>query len=153
MAQGMVELSDAILDKVNAFTFVPNFTLERNYYPLAKLKNLATTADIKAFLIPGPDVPMEIMDRSKARSESTYSFELGIFKKFAVESTNTEIDVLMKLADNVRQFIIKQKFETLDNTPHVIRASFDPSYDQDTINQSRTFLSIIKFEVKWLQNV
>ena len=151
--QGMVELLDAILEKVNSFTFVPEFTLERSYYPLAKLSELAMSNGVKSFLIPGPDTPGEILDRSKTHADTTYSFELGIFKKITNEKDNDEADALMKLADNVRQFLIKQKFETLDNAPNVLKSSLDPSYDQETFNTRKTFLSIIKFEVKWLQNV
>ena len=79
--------------------------------------------------------------------------EMDELKKITNEKDNDEADILMKLADNVRQFLIKQKFETLDNAPNVLKSSLDPSYDQETFNTRRTFLSIIKFEVKWFQNV
>lgn len=151
--QGMVELLDAILAKINAFSFVPTFTARRSYYPLSRLVEYAESGAIISFLVPGPKTIMKQVDRSNSKGESVYNFELGILKKVAVETDNTEIDPLMKLADNVRQFLLKQKFTTLDNEPVVITSDFDPSYDQDVLNKLRTFFSIIKFEVKWFQNV
>ena len=143
---------DALLTRVNSIDVVPAMTLERSFYPLAELVKLATDDKVKSFLIPGPDTPMDIMDRSGTRGESVYSFEIGIFKKIKTDD-NAEIDPLMKLADNVRQFLVNEKFPTLENSPAILRSRFEPSYDQETLNNLSIFLSIIRFEVKCFQNV
>ena len=132
----ITDVADAIVVELNAATFSQPVNAVRAYlaqYKLTEMQNLHVTVVPKGIVIANPD---------RSRSQSDYSFDVAVQKKFSTGS-NEELDALIQLVqDIVLYFRHTQRLESFPNAIWM-KTEVPVLYAPDHMEQLRQFTSVL----------
>lgn len=140
----MTDVADAIVAELNAATFSQPVNAVRAYLPqykLTEMQNLHVTVVPKGIVIANPD---------RCRSQSDYSFDVAVQKKFSTGS-NEELDALIQLVqDIVLYFRHTQRLESFPNAIWM-KTEVPVLYAPDHMEQLRQFTSVLTLTYRVVQ--
>ena len=140
----ITDVADAIVVELNAATFSQTVNAVRAYLPQYKLTEMQTlhvTVVPKGIVIANPD---------RSRSQSDYSFDVAVQKKFSTGS-NEELDALLQLVqDIVLYFRHTQRLESFPNAIWM-KTEVPVLYAPDHMEQLRQFTSVLTLTYRVVQ--
>ena len=140
----ITDVADAIVVELNAATFSQPVNAVRAYLPqykLTEMQNLHVTVVPKGIVIANPD---------RSRSQSDYSFDVAVQKKFSTGS-NEELDALLQLVqDIVLYFRHTQRLESFPNAIWM-KTEVPVLYAPDHMEQLRQFTSVLTLTYRVVQ--
>ena len=140
----ITDVADAIVVELNAATFSQPVAAVRAYLPqykLTQMQNLHVTVVPKSIVLANPD---------RSRSQSDYSFDVAVQKKFSTGS-NEELDALLQLVqDIVLYFRHTQRLESFPNAIWM-KTEVPVLYAPDHMEQLRQFTSVLTLTYRVVQ--
>ena len=131
----ITDVADAIVVELNAATFSQPVNAVRAYLPqykLTEMQNLHVTVVPKSIVLANPD---------RSRSQSDYSFDVAVQKKFSTGS-NEELDALIDLVQDIVVYFRKnQRLESFPNAMWM-KTEVPVLYAPDHMDQLRQFTSV-----------
>ena len=140
----ITDVADAIVVELNAATFSQPVNAVRAYLPqykLTEMQNLYVTVVPKSIVLANPD---------RSRSQSDYSFDVAVQKKFSTGS-NEELDALIDLVQDIVVYFRKnQRLESFPNAMWM-KAEVPVLYAPEHMDQLRQFTSVVTVTYRVVQ--
>jgi hypothetical protein len=136
----VINISDAVVVKINDAHLVPGLAAERTLLPVYDLKSLKT---LKVSVVPKG---WKIMQRTRTHTIDEVQIDIGIQKKIRDDS---ELGYLLKLVEDMAALF---KAERLVGYPAAIcvKKENDPIYDPEHLRQFHQFTSVVTLTFKVL---
>jgi hypothetical protein len=140
----ITDVADAIVVELNAATFSQPVNAVRAYLPqykLTEMQNLHVTVVPKSIVLANPD---------RSRSQSDYSFDVAVQKKFSTGS-NEELDALIDLVQDIVVYFRKnQRLESFPNAMWM-KTEVPVLYAPEHMDQLRQFTSVVTVTYRVVQ--
>ena len=140
----ITDVADAIVVELNAATFSQPVNAVRAYLPqykLTEMQNLHVTVVPKGIVLANPD---------RSRSQSDYSFDVAVQKKFSTGS-NEELDALIDLVQDIVVYFRKnQRLESFPNAMWM-KTEVPVLYAPEHMDQLRQFTSVVTVTYRVVQ--
>ena len=140
----ITDVADAIVVELNAATFSQPVNAVRAYLPqykLTEMQNLHVTVVPKSIVLANPD---------RSRSQSDYSFDVAVQKKFSTGS-NEELDALIDLVQDIVVYFRKnQRLESFPNAMWM-KTEVPVLYAPGHMDQLRQFTSVVTVTYRVVQ--
>lgn len=135
----IADIAQAIVVALNAETFSPVFTATRAYRPTFDIKD----SDLRVTVIPR-SILMGMLTRSS--NQDDLDIDIGIQKKISDLSTNTEVDALIDLVEQIAVFLRTVPREY--GVASWVRSTNDPIYNPEHLKDLMQFTSVLTVTLK-----
>lgn len=132
----IIDLADELVTQINGNTFETAITATRHYIARVELKDADS---IKCFVVPR-SMTEELAGRKTLRE--VYEVDVAILKRFSTES-NVNIDLMMELVQEVRDFLSFKKLTSVAGTVWA-GSQVDPLWIPEHLENNRQFTSVIR---------
>jgi len=139
----IIDIAEAVKNELNAGEFSQEFEAARAYRPVFELPEMKT---LHVTVVP-KGVEMEGAARSLVQHD--YQVDVAVQKKFEKDEP-TELDPLMTLVEEIIDFFRLRRLKTVENAI-CVKASNEPVYSQEHMEQFRQFTSVITLTFRVLR--
>lgn len=142
----IIEISDAVVAKLNAGPFSIPFQAERHYKPTFDLVEMK---DLRVTVVPRG---VELSGASRSTAQTDVQIDIGIQRKLPADAANdaAEIDALMRLVEEIADFFRTHRLSACPNVSWV-RTENRPIYSPEHIEQLRQFTSVLTLTFRALR--
>jgi hypothetical protein len=131
----IIQVTDALVARLNAGEFSQEFTAERKYQPVYDLPELT---DLRVTV-----VPKAVIIATASRHDSFYdcTVDVGIQKKVSSDS-KAEVDPLVNLVEEIADHL---RLKRMDELPDAVwmRIENDPVFAPELLDQERVFTAVL----------
>ena len=139
----ITDVAEAVKDELNAGEFSLPFEAERMYQPLFELPEMKT---LHVTVVPH-GIEMQASGRSMVQHD--YGIDVAVQKKFEKDDNSAELDPLMTLVEEIIDFFRLRRLQ--DQNAVCVRATNEPVYSQEHMEQFRQFTSVVTLTFRALK--
>lgn len=139
----LIELAEAVKDRLNATDFGEPMEAQRLYVPRYELEDMDT---LRVSVVPAGSLS-ELSSRNSTTDE--YTIDIGVQKRFKTEDS-IDLDPLVALTQAIADSF---RFKKLDGMPSAtwIKGEITPAYIPQHIEQYRQFTSVVRLTYRLIR--
>ena len=138
----ITDIAEAVKDELNAAEFSQAFEAERMYQPLFELPEMKT---LHVTVVPRS---LEMQASGRSMVQHDYGIDVAVQKKFQKDEP-AELDPLMTLVEEIIDFFRLRRLH--DQNAVCVRATNEPVYSQEHMEQFRQFTSVVTLTFRALR--
>lgn len=131
----VIQVADAVVASLNAGSFEPAFTAQRQYRPTFDLAELDT---LRVSVVPKS---VEITNATRIASYFDCTVDIGVQQRVDADDTGV-IDALMDLVQQIADHLRMQRLDELPEAAWM-RIANEPVFASEHLDQQRVFTSVI----------